>query len=188
MLTSGAVLTPSNAPPDLPVYNGTVVTSVCGSCCQRSSYCGSTASDTVIAADDPPLSEGDVIPKGTNMTCYLQDRSAAGSVDGGEISPSTCQGARSPYFLQTFPGSAAHRVAAKRVYEATTVLRCWPTRQLVPDSNKDMRLSARYEIQTCCDRQLLSAARCGGSRQGPHFSEPTSLCAQACAFPTLTAP
>ena len=86
-LTSGVVLTPSIAPPDLPVYNGTLVTSVCGSCCQRSSFCGSTASDTVVAADDPPLSQGDIIPKGTNMTCYLQDRSAAGSVDGGELSP-----------------------------------------------------------------------------------------------------
>ena len=53
---------------------------MCGSCCASSQYCGSTGSDLTLSTSAGGLASGSTIPAFTPMTCFQEDRSAAGSV------------------------------------------------------------------------------------------------------------
>ena len=86
-LAASSVLEPSTRPADLPVQDGWSVNAICGCCCSSLSYCGKTTDNTTLTWTYGNLTAGDVVPDGTNMTCYLQDRSSSGAADAGLCVP-----------------------------------------------------------------------------------------------------
>ena len=84
---SALAQTLARLPADAPVTDGTVVNSICGTCCQDGTYCGSVPEDILLASSTRPAS-GLLVPMGTNMTCMLRARNVFGAVDGGLCVPS----------------------------------------------------------------------------------------------------
>ena len=87
--TAAAVTTlkASDIQHDPPVINGTAVTTICGSCCQKKQYCNTTTKAVTLVKAAGGLNAKVSIPAYTNLTCYLRDRSQVGAVDGGLCVP-----------------------------------------------------------------------------------------------------
>ena len=90
MTSATAVL---SLPPDRNTTVGPVIHNICGKCCQHGSYCGRTqAPANVTQLTIPKTNKGMTVttltvPKDTNMTCILRDRSVRDAVDGGLCVP-----------------------------------------------------------------------------------------------------
>ena len=69
---------------DFRLENGIEVSALCGSCCLGGRYCGNLSEAVVISDNTGRLANGDIIPAGTRLRCFLEDRSAPGAVDQGE--------------------------------------------------------------------------------------------------------
>lgn len=69
---------------DFTLENGYKVTTLCGSCCLGGRYCGNLSEAAVISNNAGGLVNGDIIPIGTHMRCFLEDRSAPGAADQGK--------------------------------------------------------------------------------------------------------
>ena len=69
---------------DFALEYGYKVTTLCGSCCLGGRYCGNLSEAAVISNNAGGLVNGDIIPIGTHMRCFLEDRSAPGAADQGK--------------------------------------------------------------------------------------------------------
>lgn len=70
--------------------NGTAVTHICQSCCTSNTYCGKTTTDNNILNGAGGLTTGASIPAGTDLTCYMQNRSQSNAADAGMIATLDC--------------------------------------------------------------------------------------------------
>ena len=86
-VTTAQLLVPSTQPPDPSLKYGFPISDICSPCCQSKSFCNTTTLNTTLHTAAGGLANGSVIPSGTNLTCYQQDRRAAGAVNAGRCIP-----------------------------------------------------------------------------------------------------